>query len=185
MAENPFDLTVAPITEPVSILVGSWAGWRRELNYDDTLFRLEYRLKNGASVPVVVGEQVDDEWHFQISSTVSAALVAGDYRWDLFVVRLADDEEYALSTGVLKAFASASERRTHAEIMVAKIELLLAGRADADVMNYSIKNRSITKMSPKELTEWRDYYLVEIERTGGSVTSAQTTKRNTVRVRFI
>lgn len=185
MAENPFDLTTAPITEPVSILVGSWAGWRRELDYDDALFRLEYRFKNTGHDHTVVGEQVGDEWHFEISSEDSADFHAGDYRWDLFIVRLSDDEEYALSTGVMKAFASTSERRTHAEIMVAKIESLLAGRADADVMNYSIKNRSITKMSPKELTEWRDYYLVEIERTGGSVTSAQTTKRNTVRVRFI
>lgn len=183
MAENPFDLTTAPITEPVSFLTGSWVGWRRELDYDSTLFRLEYRFVNSGHDHTVVGEQVGDEWHFEISGDDD--FHAGDYRWDLVIVRLLDDEEYSLSTGVTKVFGSNADRRTHAEIMVAKIESLLTGRADADVMNYSIKNRSITKMSPKELTEWRDYYLAEIERTGGSVTSAQVGKRNTVRVRFI
>jgi hypothetical protein len=44
-------------------------------------------------------------------------------------------------------------------------------------MNYSIKNRSITKMSPKELVEWRDYYLVEIGRTGGSETAGKVVKQ--------
>ena len=185
MAENPFDLTTAPVTEPVSFIAGSWVGWRRELNYDGTLFRLEYRFKNSDHDHTAVGEAVGDEWHFEISSADSGDFDAGDYRWDLYIVRLSDDEEYALSTGMLKVFGSASDRRTHAEIMVAKINSLLEGRADADVMNYSIKNRSITKMSPKELIEWRDYYLVEIERTGGSVSSDQATKRNTVRVRFI
>jgi hypothetical protein len=185
MAENPFDLTVAPVTEPVSLIAGSWVGWRRELDYDDATFRLEYRFGTTDHDHIVVGEQVGTEWHFEIASADSTGFTAGDYRWDLYIVRLSDDEEYALSTGMMKVFGSTTDRRTHAEIMVAKIESILAGRADSDVMNYSIKNRSITKMSPKELVEWRDYYLVEIGRTGGSVTSGKVVKQNTVRARFI
>ena len=61
MAENPFDLTTAPITEPVSFLVGSWVGWRRQLDYDGDLFRLEYRMVNSGHDHTVVGEQSDGQ----------------------------------------------------------------------------------------------------------------------------
>ena len=33
-----------------------------------------------------------------------------------------------------------------------------------DVANYSINNRSLTKMSPDELLKWRDYYKAEVLR---------------------
>ncbi len=77
------------------------------------------------------------------------------------------------------------DRRTHAEIMVAKIESVLQGRADHDIESYSIKNRSLTRMSVKELMHWRDYYRAEVDYTGGSDTGAKRVKKNTVRVRFI
>ena len=42
-----------------------------------------------------------------------------------------------------------------------QIESLLSGKADADVSNYSINNRSLTKMSVAELIQFRDYYKAE------------------------
>ena len=38
---------------------------------------------------------------------------------------------------------------------------MLSGKADADVSNYSINNRSLTKMSVAELIQFRDYYKAE------------------------
>ena len=56
---------------------------------------------------------------------------------------------------------SATELRSHAKILLDKIESLLSGKADSDVSNYSINNRSLTKLSVDELLKWRDYYKAE------------------------
>ena len=103
----------------------------------------------------------------------------------MIVTRISDSESTIVQTGVVVLFATTDDRRTHAEVMVKKIESLLSGRADSDVESYSIKNRSITKMSVNELRDWREYYLAEISRTGGSTTGADRPSKNTLRVRWI
>ena len=55
-----------------------------------------------------------------------------------------------------------ADPRSHAEIMLGKIESLLSGRADADVASYSIAGRSLTKLEITELIEWRNYYKREV-----------------------
>lgn len=185
MAENPFDLSNAPTTEPVSILAGYWVGWRRELDYDDALFTLSYEINDTDHSITVTGSKSGDFWQFEILSADTAAFNTSTYRWDLIVTRISDGEKFVHSTGQLQGYATNADRRTHAEVMVKKIESILNGRADHDVESYSIKNRSITKMSVKELTEWRNYYLAEIQMTGGSDTNASRPKKNTVRVRFV
>ena len=56
---------------------------------------------------------------------------------------------------------SGVDPRSHAQIMVDKIESILEGKADADVASYSINGRSLTKMSFQDLTEARDFYKRE------------------------
>jgi len=56
-----------------------------------------------------------------------------------------------------------SDPRTHAEIMVEKIQLILEGKADSDVSNYSIAGRSLTKMTFEELISARDVYRRELQ----------------------
>ena len=185
---DPFDTTSAPLTEPESILVGSFTAWRRELALAAADYGVKYRMTPaGGGAPFeVTGSTTDDAiWTFTALSAATALWRAGEYRWDLIVTRTSDDEVAITETGMLNVFATSNDRRTHAEIMVAKIESLLSGRADSDVDNYSIKNRSITKMPVRELLEWRDYYRAEVARTGGSATGTGQAKNNTVRVRFI
>lgn len=186
---DPFDVTSAPVTEPESVVTGSYASWRRLLDYDGTLFTLSYDLiPYTAGVTITVTGSWDSsaqEWQFEVPSATSAAWAAGSYRWDLKITRISDSEVVKIATGAIEIFASTDDRRTHAEVMVKKIESILSGRAESDVESYSIKSRSITKMSVKELTEWRDYYLDEVRRTGGSTTDGDSPKANTVRVRWV
>lgn len=186
---DPFDTSVAPLTEPESIVAGSYTAWRRELDYDGDVFTIKYRLTPvaGGSVITVTGSTADGAiWVFEAASSVTTSWRHGAYRWDMLVVRDSDGESTIIHTGVVQVFATTADRRTHAEIMVAKIESLLSGRADSDVENYSIKNRSLTKMSVSELMKWRDYYQAEVARTGGSISSRSgRAKGNTIRVRFI
>lgn len=185
---DPFNTASAPLTEPESFVAGSYVAWRRELALDSATYSIKYRFipTSGGTVFELSGSTDDDNiWLFEALSSVTGTWAAGEYRWDMIVTRLSDSEEALTHTGLIRIFASTEDRRTHAEIMVVKIESLLSGRADSDVENYSIKNRSITKMSVKELTDWRDYYKAEVVRTGGSTTNGNSPKANTIRVRFI
>ena len=186
---DPFDTGNLPTTEPESVVAGSFIAWQRTLDLDSTLYSVAYRLTPtaGGAAVTLAGVAVDGgaAWKFTALSAVTAAWPDGDYRWDIIVTRLSDSETALTETGVLRVFASTADRRTHAEVMLAKIESLLAGRADSDVDNYSIKNRSISKMPVKDLIEWRDYYRAEVARTGGSSSAGGRPKNNTVRVRWI
>jgi hypothetical protein len=185
---DPFDTTTAPITEPPSILIGVFTAWRRDLGYDPVTMTVKYRLTpaTGGTVREITGTSSDGEiWTFTIPSATSALWAAGQYRWDMLVTRISDSEFTIVQTGMFDLFLTTDDRRTHAEVMVKKIESLLSGRADSDVESYSIKNRSITKMSVNELRDWREYYLSEISRTGGSTTGADRPSANTIRVRWI
>ena len=175
---DPFSSDNAPTVEPAELVAGNFVIWKRELPYSDASFTVQYKI--GSTPVTVTGTRDGDYWVFQMTNTESAVLTEGDLRWVLTVTRISDDEVIELDTGTVKVFTSSSDRRTHAEVMLTKIESVLVGRADSDVASYSIKGRSLTKMSPTELREWRDYYRAEVgtQTAGGA-------KRNTIRVRFI
>ena len=61
-------------------------------------------------------------------------------------------------------FGSTGDTRSHAKIMLDKIESILEGRADADVSSYSIQGRSLSKIGIAELLQWRDYYKAEYQK---------------------
>ena len=82
-------------------------------------------------------------------------------------------------------FATTGDTRSHAKIMLDKIESILEGKADSDVSSYSIGNRSLAKMTPEELTNWRDYYKAEYNRElrKEQIDRGEGTG-NTIKVRF-
>lgn len=180
---DPFDTDTLPTSPPDVIVAGLRVAWKQETTYSDSLYALEYRV-GGVTISGDY-DAADASWTFTIPGATSASWSAGDQRWSLVLVRLSDDEAIEIATGIWTVFATGSDRRTHAEIMLKKIESVLEGRADADVASYTIKGRSLTKLSPSELTTWRDYYKAEIAQTGGSTTGAAVPRKNTVRVRFV
>lgn len=186
---NPFDITESQLTEPESLLIGSFSQWRRLLDYSDATYTLAYRfISEAGGAPKTVAGTFDEEnewWTFSIGIAGMTGWSTGRYRWDLVLTRISDSEAAIVSTGSLIVHGTTSDRRTHAEIMLRKIESLLEGRADSDIESYSVKSRSLTKMSVKELREWREYYAAEVERTGGSASQDRKPPSSTVRVRWI
>jgi hypothetical protein len=66
-------------------------------------------------------------------------------------------------TAIVDLDVNNSDPRTHAEIMVAKIQSILEGKADSDVSSYSIAGRSLSKMTFDELITARDNYRRELQ----------------------
>lgn len=177
-----FDPVVAPIGDPVTIVKGRYIAWRKLLDVDSASYSVKYVLhpRAGGELRTVLGTQSGIYWTFALTGALSALWVEGDYSFDVVVVRTLDSEEAVIASGSAKVFASTSDRRSHAQVMVEKIESILQGRAASDVDSYSIGSRSISKMSITELTKWRDYYRSEVGDVSGG-----GQKTNKVKVRFI
>jgi len=78
-----------------------------------------------------------------------------------------------------------ADPRTHAEIMVTKIQTILEGKADADVSSYSVAGRSLTKMTFQELVDARDYYRREVvKHNNDELLKRGKSNGSTIKVRF-
>jgi hypothetical protein len=171
---NLFDPQNAQDREPDTVTPGDYIQWtRRDLaaDYPPADYTATYvaRISGGGSTEIqVTGTNYNGAFLFSVSSEDSADFVAGAYHWQLEMVRDSDSARIVVDTGEFVARPdldiNGTDPRTHAEVMVSKIESLLEGKADADVSEYSIGNRSLTKMSVPDLLRWRDYYRTEMRR---------------------
>lgn len=193
---NLFDEANAPEGEPVKVVVGDFIQWKKtELasTYPPATYSAEYVARvtaGGASEIKLPAIERSTYYLFQVSSATSAAFESGFYHWQLEVTETATGNRIVVERGEFEAIPdldnNGADPRTHAEIMLDKIEALLQGRADKDVSSYSINGRSIAKMSISDLLTWRDYYRKEVikERRDNAIALGKPTK-TTVKVRFL
>jgi len=169
---NRFDIDQAPDgRQPEKIVIGDYLLWKRtDLVSDYPLadYSMEYvaRLTAGGSTEIkVAAQELNGTYVFEVDSATSAGYTAGFYHWQLEVTKTSTGDRVAIETGTFTAVedldVNGADPRTHAEIMITKIQTILEGKADADVSSYSINGRSLTKLSYEELVDARDYYRKE------------------------
>lgn len=192
---NLFDPAQSPTVEPTNVVVGDFIQWRRTdlgSDYPNTAYTMTYvaRITAGGNTEIqLTGTAYGNDYLFTVSSTTSAAFVAGYYHWQLEAVRISDSNRIVIDRGSFNAIAdldvNGADPRSHAEIMIGKIESLLQGKADADVANYSVAGRSLTKMSFAELQKARDDYKAEFakETIAERIRKGQASG-STIKVRF-
>jgi hypothetical protein len=168
---NLFDAANAPLAEPEEIVVGDYIQWRRTdlTDYSPSLFTATYvaRVATGNNTEIqIVGTSYQGGFLFTVPSATSANYVVGEYHWQLEILRNSDNNRIVVDRGLFKIIpdldVNGADPRTHAEIMLAKIESILQGRADGDVASYSINGRSLTKIPLNDLMTWRDRYKAEV-----------------------
>lgn len=196
MTTNLFDPANYPNTEPEVVVIGDRITWKRkDLSdvYSPTLYSLTYvaRITGGGNTEIqIVANETNGEYVIEVSSATSAGFTAGVYHWQAEILRESDSQRIVVDRGYFQAIedldVNGADPRTHAEIMLDKIESLLEGKADSDVANYSVAGRSLTKLSFAELVDARDYYKAELQKQKvaerirrGKPTGA------TVKVRFV
>ena len=183
--------TEIPEKEPITIYKGETVVWNRKdlTDYPVGSYAMSWiaRLESngGTSFSATVTE-VDDYYKFTLDNSATGGYTTGDYFWVLKVTQSSDSEELILETGKITVkdnyFGSTGDTRSHAKIMLDKIESILEGRADADVSSYSIQGRSLSKIGIAELLQWRDYYKAEYQkevaefRTGNNEGSGRVVK---------
>jgi|TARA_B100000959_G_scaffold119034_1_gene125136 hypothetical protein len=184
--------TTIPEKEPISFYKGETIVWKRTdigADYDPSSYSMvwEASLESDGSTrfSATVTESGTD-YTFTLDNSSTASYTAGDYVWFLKVLQTSDSETLVIDSGKITVkdnyFATTGDTRSHAKVMLDKIESILENRADADVSSYSIAGRSLNKLSVDELLRWRDYYRAEYKkevaefRTGNNEGSGRVVK---------
>ena len=183
--------TDIPNKEPILIYKGETVVWKRTdlTDYAVGSYAMSWTARlesNGGTTFSATVTEVDDYYKFTLDNSATGGYTTGDYFWVLKVTQSSDSEELILETGKITVkdnyFGSTGDTRSHAKIMLDKIESILEGRADADVSSYSIQGRSLSKIGIAELLQWRDYYKAEYQkevaefRTGNKEGSGRVVK---------
>lgn len=171
---NLFDAANAPEGEPLEIVVGDFLQWKRSdlvQDYPLASYSAQYvaRITGGGNTEVILpATETGGTYLFTVSSATSADFVPGFYHWQLEVIQTSTTNRIVVDRGEFTAIVdldiNGSDPRSHAQIMIGKIESILQGKADSDVGSYSIAGRSLTKMSFAELMDARDIYKAEFNR---------------------
>jgi len=140
-------------------------------DYPNSAYTLTYyfRLEGAGSTNFSVDATASgNDYLVNLSASTTASKTAGKYQFIAYVTRQSDNARVTVDRGMIEVkpnlASSSADPRTHAKIMLDKIESLLEGKADKDVASYSIAGRSLNKMSVSELLEWRNYYKAEYNR---------------------
>ena len=165
--------TDIPEKEPVTIYKGETVVWNRKdlTDYPVGSYAMSWSARlesNGGTAFTATVTEVDDYYKFTLDNSATGGYTTGDYFWVLKVTQSSDSEELIIDSGKITVkdnyFGTTGDTRSHAKIMLDKIESILEGRADADVSSYSIQGRSLSKISINELLQWRDYYKAEYQK---------------------
>jgi hypothetical protein len=170
---NLFDAANAPEGEPLEIVPGDYIQWKKTSiaqDYPPASYTATYVARStggGSSEVQVTGTNGGGFFLFTVNSETSAAFQPGLYHWQLEIIQNSSSNRIVVERGEFTAVAdldvNGADPRSHAQIMIDKIESILQGKADSDVGSYSIAGRSLTKMTFAELMTARDQYKAEVQ----------------------
>ena len=192
---NLFDAANAPEGEPTQIVVGDFIQWKKAQiaqDYPTATHSAEYvaRITGGGSNEIkLAATETNGYYLFTVDSDTSSDFAVGRYHWQLEITETSSGNRLVIERGEFEAIpdldVNQSDPRTHADIMLVKIETILEGKADSDVGSYSIAGRSLTKMSFDELMVARDRYKREVlQHQREELIKRGKASANTVKVRF-
>jgi len=191
---NLFDQTNAPEGEPQEIIAGDLLQFKITSlvsDYDPSSYTLTYTARINGQQDEIQFTASDQTSYYLVSvaSNVTGTWAPGEYSYQQEIIRNSDSARLVLKRGSFKVLAdldnNAVDNRTHAQIMLAKLESLLHGKADKDVANYTIAGRSLTKLSFQEILDARNFYKAEVNREKAELDAKYGRKgSSTIQVRF-
>ena len=170
--------------EPLELIVGDSVSWKRRgvqavsendagtIEYIDIKASAGWTLKFVAvgklgvvSITASADTENADDFSFTATATVTAAYVAGDYKWQLVATKTTT--RYTIAEGWITLKDNIAGRsalydnRSHAKKVLDAIEAVIEGRASQDQMAYTIAGRSLNRTSIPDLLKLRSTYKNE------------------------
>ena len=159
-----------PSSEPYAITAGDFWTWTKSLSdYPATSYTLTYALnKSDAHIDITASASGTDHL-VEVAAATTADYDPGVYHWHSYATD-GDGKRYKVLEGTIEVLtdfatqADGHDARTHAQKTLDALEAVILGKASKDQASYSIAGRSLSRMSPAELIEWRDRYRAEVVR---------------------
>jgi hypothetical protein len=165
---NLFDSTNYPETEPLKIIAGDRAAWKRTdlgTDYAPASYSLKYSARlegSGATSFDITASESGSDYIIEVGQSVSTTYTAGTYHWQAYIIRTSDSERLTVDSGTWEIIsnrdAATSDPRNHIKIVLDNIEAVLEGRSSKDQENYSIQGRSLSRTPIPDLMVLRDRY---------------------------
>jgi hypothetical protein len=165
---NLFDSSNYPETEPLKIISGDRAAWKRTdlgTDYAPASYSLKYSARlegSGATSFDITASESGSDYIVEVSQSTSTAYTTGTYHWQAYIIRTSDSERLTVDSGIWEIIANRdtanSDPRNHIKIVLDNIEAVLEGRSSKDQENYSIQGRSLSRTPIPDLMVLRDRY---------------------------
>nr|BAR33856.1 hypothetical protein [uncultured Mediterranean phage uvMED] len=175
---NIFNSTNWPKYPPETFVAGDYFAFKRDdlsgsfplTSYVVKFYASQFGSGTGAtSANQISLNAIESGSEYQITAgaTATNSWAVGKYQWSLFVEDSSDAQKrQLLDNGVFEVkpnwASSTADPRSDARKNLELIEDILYNRVQGDVSSYSIAGRSLSKMSPDELIELRDFYARQV-----------------------
>ncbi|MGC0371845.1 MAG: hypothetical protein DGJ47_000546 [Rickettsiaceae bacterium] len=155
---------------PKSFVAGEAISWSVEIlnnqrnNLQAPEADLNYILCNSNNQYQIKADYIGGCYHIKLTSPETLIYAPGTYWWQCFYGTEQDMQMLASGEVIIKpnfVQIESYDGRSHARKVLDALESTLEGKATRDQLSYSIAGRSLSRMSPVELLEWRDKYKAE------------------------
>lgn len=185
----------APEGQPESFVTGDYVSFKRSdiardyptADYSATIYARG--IDDNVNEFTITSTKEDGYFLFTADNTQTSTILPEEYNWQLEIVRDSDSARIVVDRGRIRVVTdldtSGLDGRSHAAIMLQKINSLLQGKADSDVAEYEVGGRSLKKLGFMELVKARDYYRAEVLREQNAEdVKAGRQGPSTIKVRF-
>lgn len=161
--------------EPYEVYAGDTFRWDKDLDdytpADGWALAYSFRSNTGTGFNIIASSNSGNSgWEITVPAATTANYTTGEYSWQAYVTK--SGVRYVVDNGVtiinrnLEALSTSAttDLRTHAKLMISKIQSVLEGRMDADIENYSIGGRSINKIPVSELVDILHTYEEKLDK---------------------
>lgn len=154
------------VTVPQELIAGdTWEWTDDQPNYPRPTWTLTYYFEKKDKTFSIAGTGTGSTHSFSIAASVTATYPPGEYR---FVARVSDGTTFKTvangwtSVQMDPAAAGIHDTRSWAQRTLEALEATLEGKATSDQLSISIQGRSISRMTPTELMDWRNRLRAEV-----------------------
>lgn len=161
---------------PSGIVTGLKVEWTKTITgYGPDEWSLSYHLRGENRLDVTATDNEDGSFLIsfvaETDEDTPAPLTTGAYFFQAYLTNIADTtNKFLFDSGRVNVIANLADTsletfdgRSRAELMVTAIDALLAGKATNDQMGYTIGQRTLTRIPPDQLIQWRNHYASIVE----------------------
>lgn len=158
-----------PTCEPTTFAAGETVAWTKAVpDYPNTDgWSLVYSIRGLSAFPDVTATNVSDgTYSVLIAADSTGPLAPGTYQWASHAYKAGPPVlRYPVERGVIVVtpnLVTTSTIESHAAKTLRMIEAVIEGRVTADVQDYQIAGRQVTKIDITELYRLRAFYRTEV-----------------------